>query len=76
MNIESTNGVIYLSNELQKINNNLNQRTIGPFKHHYNRVKAVSDSCGDNLSYSINSNILTISGTGDMYNYDETNKAP
>ena len=36
----------------------------------------VSGTCGDNLTWSIKGNTLTISGTGDMYDFDRTNTAP
>ena len=36
-----------------------------------------SGTCGDNLTWTVDSEgIMTISGTGDMYNYDEKNVAP
>lgn len=35
-----------------------------------------SGKCGDNLTWKYESLILTISGTGPMYNYSEENKAP
>ena len=36
-----------------------------------------SGKCGDNLTWEIDSEgILTISGTGDMYNYGETGNLP
>lgn len=33
----------------------------------------VSGKCGDNLTWTLEGNKLTISGTGDMYDYDERN---
>ncbi len=36
-----------------------------------------SNKCGDNISYTFDNGILTISGSGGMYNYDyENNKSP
>ena len=32
-----------------------------------------SGKCGDNLTWRLNGSVLTISGTGDMYDYDERN---
>ena len=40
------------------------------------KAKAVSGTCGDNLTWSIENYTLTISGTGDMYNYTSLSKAP
>ena len=36
-----------------------------------------SGTCGENLTWTLDENgVLTISGTGDMYNYNSNNKAP
>ena len=35
-----------------------------------------SGKCGDNLTWTLSGNTLTISGTGDMYDYSEENPAP
>ena len=35
-----------------------------------------SGKCGDNLTWTLNGNTLTISGTGPMYDYSEENPAP
>lgn len=37
---------------------------------------ATSGVCGDNLTWTLEDNILTISGTGDMYDYSGTNDVP
>ena len=40
-------------------------------------VSAASGTCGENLTWTLNdSGTLTISGTGDMYNYSSSSKAP
>lgn len=44
-----------------------------------NAVKAAkeySGTCGDNLTWTLSNNRLTISGTGPMYDYSEENPAP
>ena len=35
-----------------------------------------SGQCGDNLTWSVEDGVLTISGTGDMYSYDSWDTAP
>ncbi len=40
-------------------------------------LEALGGTCGDNLTWELDANgVLTISGTGDMYNYNNANKAP
>ena len=40
------------------------------------RIQSTSGTCGNNLIFNIESSILTISGTGDMYSYTLENMAP
>ena len=39
-------------------------------------AREASGTCGENLTWAFAGNTLTISGTGDMYNYSQTNAAP
>ena len=39
-------------------------------------ITPLSGECGDNLSWSFAEGVLTISGTGDMYDYDYWSNAP
>lgn len=40
------------------------------------KAAATSGQCGDNLTWTLSGNTLTISGTGPMYDYTEENPAP
>ena len=34
-------------------------------------IVAEGEKCGDNLTYTLTDGVLTISGSGDMYDYDD-----
>ena len=44
--------------------------------HEAPKVKASSGTCGDDLTWTLDSRTLTISGTGDMTNYSSSSNAP
>ena len=61
---------IYYAGSKAEWNSVENSGEFSTFNIHYHAGSVVTGSVGENVSYSLENGILTISGTGDMYDYD------
>ncbi|MBE6818184.1 MAG: hypothetical protein E7517_03365 [Ruminococcaceae bacterium] len=60
---------IYYAGSKAEWNSVENSGDLSSFSIHYHAGSVVTGSVGENVTYSLESGVLTISGTGDMYDY-------